>query len=75
MTVLDFVYEVMTIKSNEQSNFLTRYLPILGWLPNYQRAWVRPDLIAAITITALLVPEGTGIEFRRTPECIGQCQG
>ncbi len=27
-------------------------------MPNYQRAWLRPDLIAAITVTALLVPEG-----------------
>ena len=30
----------------------------MGWLPNYQTAWLRPDLIAAITLTALLVPEG-----------------
>lgn len=37
---------------------LARYLPILGWLPNYQRAWVRPDLIAGLTVIAVLVPEG-----------------
>lgn len=34
------------------------YLPILQWLPNYNRAWLRPDIIAGLTIMALLVPEG-----------------
>ncbi|UCG25662.1 MAG: SulP family inorganic anion transporter, partial [Chloroflexota bacterium] len=33
------------------------YLPILSWLPNYQREWFRPDIIAALTLWALLVPE------------------
>jgi SulP family sulfate permease len=37
---------------------LRRYLPALAWLPAYQRAWRRRDLLAGITITALLVPEG-----------------
>ncbi len=39
-------------------NALTRYVPILGWLPRYQRAWLVRDILAGITITALLVPEG-----------------
>jgi len=29
----------------------------LEWLPNYNREWLRPDLIAALTVWALLVPE------------------
>ncbi len=33
------------------------YLPILSWLPNYQTSWLRADIVAAITIWALLVPE------------------
>ncbi|MFO7683068.1 MAG: SulP family inorganic anion transporter, partial [Chloroflexota bacterium] len=33
------------------------YLPILSWLPNYQKGWLRADVIAALTIWALLVPE------------------
>ncbi len=33
------------------------YLPILAWLPKYQKDWFRPDLIAALTLWALLVPE------------------
>jgi SulP family sulfate permease len=37
---------------------LARYFPILGWLPNYQRAWLRIDLIAGLTVVALLIPEG-----------------
>jgi sulfate permease, SulP family len=35
-----------------------RYLPILGWLPGYEKAWLRPDLLAGLTVVALLVPEG-----------------
>ena len=32
--------------------------PILQWLPTYQRGWLRFDLIAGLTILALLIPEG-----------------
>lgn len=48
----------MEIKTDPQSKSLTRYLPILTWLPSYQRAWLRPDLIAGLTVVALLIPEG-----------------
>ena len=37
---------------------LARYFPILQWLPAYQRGWLRFDLIAGLTILALLIPEG-----------------
>ena len=37
---------------------IRRYIPILAWLPQYQRKWLRPDFIAGLTIMALLVPEG-----------------
>jgi high affinity sulfate transporter 1 len=33
-------------------------LPILEWLPNYQRGWLRHDLIAGLTVLTVLVPEG-----------------
>ncbi len=33
------------------------FLPILSWLPAYQRGWLRGDVIAALTVWALLVPE------------------
>ena len=37
---------------------LKGYLPILGWLPNYKPAFLRFDLIAALSVWALLVPQG-----------------
>ena len=33
-----------------------RYLPISRWLPAYPRAWMRPDLIAAVTSWGVMVP-------------------
>ena len=39
-------------------NSITRYVPLLGWLPKYDRGWLRPDLMAGLTVVALLVPEG-----------------
>ena len=30
---------------------------IARWLPNYDRSWLRPDIIAGVTVWALLVPE------------------
>src|SRR6478672_10766073 len=32
------------------------YLPILGWLPTYQLAWLRFDVVAGITLAAYAVP-------------------
>ena len=37
---------------------LAGFLPIIAWLPAYQRVWLRTDLIAGLTIVALLIPEG-----------------
>ena len=31
--------------------------PIARWLPAYDRSWLRPDIIAGVTVWALLVPE------------------
>ncbi len=33
------------------------WIPILQWLPTYQKSWLRFDLIAGATIGALLVPQ------------------
>lgn len=32
-------------------------LPILAWLPGYDRAWLRPDVLAGVTVAAAVVPE------------------
>jgi len=32
--------------------------PILAWLPGYQRSWLPLDVIAGLTVCAILVPEG-----------------
>ena len=37
-----------------------RILPILGWARPYQRGWLRPDLIAGLTVAALVVPKALG---------------
>jgi sulfate permease, SulP family len=34
-----------------------RYFPVLAWLPHYQPAWLRFDVIAALSVWALLVPQ------------------
>ena len=37
-----------------------KVLSILDWAPRYQRVWLRPDLIAGITVAALVVPKALG---------------
>jgi SulP family sulfate permease len=39
---------------------LARILPIIGWLPRYDRAWLRSDVAAGIAVTALIVPKNLG---------------
>ena len=36
---------------------ISRWVPMVGWLPQYQRSWLSSDLIAGFTIWGLLVPE------------------
>jgi high affinity sulfate transporter 1 len=36
---------------------VSRFLPIAGWLPRYDRSLLRPDVIAGATVWGLLVPE------------------
>jgi sulfate permease, SulP family len=35
-------------------------LPIVAWLPGYERRWLRGDLAAGIAVTALVVPKNLG---------------
>jgi SulP family sulfate permease len=36
----------------------TRFIPILSWLPRYDRSWLRFDVVAGLTLWGLVVPEG-----------------
>jgi SulP family sulfate permease len=37
---------------------LARFLPILQWLPNYQRSWLSGDISAGVTVGIMLIPQG-----------------
>ncbi len=39
---------------------MSSYLPILNWLPNYERSWLKRDLIAGLSVWALMVPTSLG---------------
>src|SRR5215212_4604578 len=39
---------------------LARLVPAAGWLPRYERAWLRGDLTAGVAVTALIVPKNLG---------------
>jgi sulfate permease, SulP family len=39
---------------------LGRLLPVVAWLPEYDRRWLRGDLAAGIAVTALIVPKNLG---------------
>ena len=38
----------------------TSLVPIVGWLRTYDRSWLRGDLIAGVTVLALVVPKNLG---------------
>ncbi len=39
---------------------LARFLPILDWGRNYDRSWLRGDLVAGLAVAALVVPKSLG---------------
>ena len=39
---------------------IAKLIPIVGWLPHYNRKWLRPDLIAGVSVAALVVPKSLG---------------
>src|SRR6476646_10407966 len=39
---------------------LRRLLPIVEWLPKYDRSWLRGDIAAGVAVTALIVPKNLG---------------
>src|SRR3954471_20762670 len=39
---------------------IARVVPAVGWLPRYERRWLRSDVAAGIAVTALVVPKNLG---------------
>ena len=37
---------------------MRKWMPIVTWLPDYQRSWLRNDLMSGATVWAVLVPTG-----------------
>ncbi len=43
-----------------RNGWLARHVPILTWGRAYDRSWLRPDVIAGLTVAALVVPKNLG---------------
>jgi high affinity sulfate transporter 1 len=50
----------VTETSRKEPSWVAGFVPLLGWAPRYERRWLRPDLIAGLTVTALVVPKALG---------------
>ena len=50
----------MTAAGNRPRRGIRRLLPILTWLPRYDRGWLRGDVAAGVAVTALIVPKNLG---------------
>jgi SulP family sulfate permease len=46
-----------TSAAHKEPNALVRAIPILGWLPQYKMSWLAPDLLAGLSVWALVVPQ------------------
>ena len=44
-------------RTAENSTEIRRFIPILSWLPRYDRSWLAVDIIAGLTLWGLVVPE------------------
>src|SRR5271167_3953488 len=50
---------MVAANSNVRPRFTPRLktaLPIIQWLPSYRSEWLRPDLVAGITLAAYAIP-------------------
>ena len=43
-----------------EPGLLARYVPILHWLPRYNKAWLTGDMVAGLSVWALMVPQSLG---------------
>jgi MFS superfamily sulfate permease-like transporter len=47
-------------QAQEKPGLLARYVPILHWLPRYDKAWLAGDTVAGLSVWALMVPQCLG---------------
>jgi sulfate permease, SulP family len=50
--------EKQSLEGSRPSRNLARLIPILSWLPRYDRAWLVVDILAGLTLWGLVVPQG-----------------
>jgi SulP family sulfate permease len=52
--------KAVTKKQDEETGGISRYLPIVQWLPQYNWSWLKIDIIAGLSVWALMVPASMG---------------
>ncbi len=50
----------MMQQEKEKPGLLARYVPILHWLPHYNKTWLSGDIVAGLSVWALMVPQCLG---------------
>ena len=43
--------------ARQKPNVFVRTMPIIDWLPHYQRSWLPLDLLAGLSVWALVIPQ------------------
>jgi high affinity sulfate transporter 1 len=46
-----------TVIAPTEPTGIAKYIPILGWLPQYKSSWFRLDLVAGLTAAAVIIPQ------------------
>jgi MFS superfamily sulfate permease-like transporter len=47
----------MEVSTMDNTRTVPGLVPIVGWLRNYPKAWLRPDLIAGLNAAAVVIPK------------------
>lgn len=46
------------IITNKPNMHIKQFFPILDWLPNYNKSWLKGDINAGLTVGIMLIPQG-----------------
>ena len=60
-------------RTAENSTGIRRFIPILSWLPRYDRSWLTVDIIAGLTLWGLVVPEAMARRASSISRCKRRC--